>query len=26
MYGDVPTFVEVVNNVKIIQDAFNQKS
>lgn len=26
MYGDVPTFAEVVNTVKIIQDAFNQKS
>ncbi len=26
MYGDVPTFAEVVNKVKIIQDTFNQKS
>jgi hypothetical protein len=26
MYGDVPTFAEVVNTVKIIQDVFNQKS
>jgi hypothetical protein len=26
MYGDVPTFAEVINSVKIIQDAFNQKS
>lgn len=26
MYGDVPTFAEVVNTVKIIQDTFNQKS
>jgi len=25
MYGDVPTFAEVINSVKIIQDAFNQK-
>lgn len=26
MYGDVPTFPEVINSVKIIQDVFNQKS
>ncbi len=26
MSGDVPTFAEVVNTVKIIQDTFNQKS
>lgn len=26
MYGDVSTFAEVVNKVKIIQDAFNQKA
>jgi hypothetical protein len=26
MYGDVPTFVEVVDVVRTIQDAFNQKS
>lgn len=26
MYGDVPTFIEVVDVVRTIQDAFNQKS
>jgi hypothetical protein len=26
MYGDVPTFAEVINSVKIIQVAFNQKA
>jgi hypothetical protein len=26
MYGDVPTFDEVVDVVRKIQDAFNQKS
>jgi hypothetical protein len=26
MYGTVPTFAEVVDTVKIIQDAFNQKA
>jgi hypothetical protein len=25
MYGDVPTFSEVVNDVRKIQDVFNQK-
>jgi hypothetical protein len=26
MYGAVPTFAEVVDTVKIIQDAFNQRA